>query len=83
MAQDKPDAKELVPTSHAVEFSNVTYEYTPGNPVLHNVSFSIPGGKTLALVGATGSGECSQLRPGCERMQIGSSDRSCMCKCGC
>lgn len=55
--QDQPDAKQLVSAGHAVEFSNVTYEYTAGTPVLHNVSFNIAGGKTLALVGATGSGE--------------------------
>ncbi len=60
-AQDKEDAKTLVPASHAVEFSNVSYEYTPGNPVLRNVSFSIAGGQTLALVGATGAGTPSPL----------------------
>lgn len=60
--QDKPDAKQLVSAGHAVEFSNVTYEYTAGTPVLHNVSFNIAGGKTLALVGATGSGKTSILR---------------------
>lgn len=54
--QDTPDAKDLVPASHAVEFSDVSYEYTLGNPVVQNVSFAIAGGKTLALVGATGSG---------------------------
>ena len=36
--------------------------YVGGAPVLHNVSFSIDGGRTLALVGATGSGKSTVVR---------------------
>ncbi|KAK9792972.1 hypothetical protein WJX73_004493 [Symbiochloris irregularis] len=60
--QDDPDAKELVTSGQALQFDNVFFEYTPGNPVLHGVSFSIAGGKTLALVGETGSGKSTILR---------------------
>ncbi|HRN91281.1 MAG TPA: ABC transporter ATP-binding protein [Ferruginibacter sp.] len=45
------------PIHGAIEFRNVSFEYNEGTPVLKNVSFSIPAGKTLAIVGSTGSGK--------------------------
>lgn len=41
----------------AIEFSNVTFEYDPGHPILRDLSFRVEPGETLALVGATGSGK--------------------------
>lgn len=38
-------------------FDNVTFGYDPNEPVLKNVSFSVPRGSSLAIVGATGSGK--------------------------
>ncbi|MCL1988632.1 MAG: ABC transporter ATP-binding protein/permease [Firmicutes bacterium] len=56
----------LVPPS--VEFSNVTFLYnqTASKPVLQDVSFVLPAGKTLGIIGSTGSGKTSlvQLIPG-------------------
>lgn len=43
--------------SHCVSFEHVTFEYKPGVPVLHDVSFSIRHGEHVALVGATGAGK--------------------------
>eukprot|EP00891_Asterochloris_glomerata_P000737 jgi/Astpho2/737/e_gw1.00015.6.1_t len=61
--QDKPDAKELAPTSApSVSFEDVHFNYTPDSSILKGVTFGIAGGKTLALVGATGSGKTSVLR---------------------
>ncbi|MCS6916400.1 MAG: ABC transporter ATP-binding protein/permease [Chitinophagales bacterium] len=40
-----------------IAFRNVTFSYTPGHPVLHNVSFHVPAGSSLAIVGATGAGK--------------------------
>lgn len=38
-------------------FQDVTFGYNPAHPILKNVSFTVEGGKTLALVGPTGSGK--------------------------
>ncbi|OIP46958.1 MAG: ABC transporter ATP-binding protein [Desulfobacterales bacterium CG2_30_60_27] len=40
-----------------VVFQNVTFGYAPGQPVLRDLSFTVPPGETLAIVGATGSGK--------------------------
>jgi len=42
-----------------VQFDEVTFEYDPGVPVLHGISFTAEPGKTVALVGHTGSGKTS------------------------
>ncbi len=40
-----------------IQLKNVTFRYGNRNPVLKNVSFTIPKGKNVALVGASGSGK--------------------------
>ena len=40
-----------------VRFENVTFRYGVGEPVVHDVDFEIPSGRTVALVGATGAGK--------------------------
>jgi ABC-type multidrug transport system fused ATPase/permease subunit len=52
-----PDAVELGPIRGDVEFRDVTCEYHPGRAVLEHVSFKADPGRTIALVGATGSGK--------------------------
>jgi ABC-type multidrug transport system fused ATPase/permease subunit len=41
----------------ALEFDKITFAYASGPAVLHDVSFTVPAGRTVALVGATGSGK--------------------------
>ena len=41
----------------AVSFQNVTFSYQPGHPVLRDFTLTVPSGKKVALVGATGSGK--------------------------
>ncbi len=56
---------ELEPAQHAplavrepvVAFDGVTFEYLPGEPVLHNVSFTAHEGEKIALVGESGGGK--------------------------
>ncbi len=40
-----------------IEFKNVSFSYDERNPIIQNLSFSIPEGTTTALVGATGAGK--------------------------
>lgn len=40
-----------------LEFKNVTFSYNADRPVIKNVSFKIEKGKTLAIIGHTGSGK--------------------------
>lgn len=46
-----------------VSFREVTFGYNSAHPILKGVSFSVPGGKTLALVGPTGSGKSTVRGP--------------------
>jgi ATP-binding cassette subfamily B protein len=45
-----------------VRFSNVTFGYDPEEPVLHDVTFDLAPGKTLGLLGRTGSGKSTMSR---------------------
>lgn len=61
---DKPDAVDL-PERFAgkIEFKNVSFQYADGNlPVLHNVTFSVNPGETLAIMGETGCGKTSLIQ---------------------
>lgn len=49
--------QELEAVDGDVQFKNVTFRYGNRKPVLHQVSFTIPEGKKVALVGASGSGK--------------------------
>lgn len=40
-----------------ITFENLSFAYTPGEPVLNNINFEIEAGQKVALVGATGSGK--------------------------
>lgn len=41
----------------SIEIKGVSFSYEPGKEVLHDISLSIPKGKTIALVGQSGSGK--------------------------
>jgi len=45
-----------------LEFEAVSLSYTPDRPVLKDVSFRVPAGKTLGVVGASGSGKSTVVR---------------------
>jgi len=59
---DAPDARELQISGPTVRFENVRFAYDPERPILHGVSFEIPAGKKVAVVGPSGSGKSTLAR---------------------
>lgn len=58
------DGIGTLPTSGAIsiEFDEVTFNYTEGEPVLKKISFNLASGKVLGLLGRTGSGKTTITR---------------------
>jgi ATP-binding cassette subfamily B protein len=54
---DEPDARDLPEGDGLVRYEGVSFEYAPGRPVLHEIDLEIAPGRTIALVGHTGSGK--------------------------
>jgi len=54
---DRPSAAELPPGGGALRFERVGFEYLDGHPVLTDIDFDVPPGRTIALIGHTGSGK--------------------------
>ena len=55
--KDAPDAIEMKKIVGKVEFENVHFSYEEGQEILHDVSFSVEPGESVALVGPTGAGK--------------------------
>ncbi|MEI6572471.1 MAG: ABC transporter ATP-binding protein [Alphaproteobacteria bacterium] len=59
-APDSPDQEGAVPlilSKGTIALRDVTFGYRPEDPVLHDATLSIEGGKITALVGVSGSGK--------------------------
>lgn len=57
-----PEQPKTVPAlADAIRFEDVRFAYVPEDPVLKGVSFEIPRGKTVAVVGATGAGKTTLI----------------------
>ncbi|MGO4928208.1 ABC transporter ATP-binding protein [Fundicoccus sp. Sow4_F4] len=54
---DAPDAQPLPAIEGHIEFKDVIFRYEPGKNILDGVSFKMEPGKSVALVGPTGSGK--------------------------
>jgi len=59
---DAPDAIPLLLGNAAVAFDKVGFAYEPQREILHEVSFDIPAGHTVAVVGASGAGKSTLSR---------------------
>ena len=55
--KDAPDAEPLPDVHGELEFRHVTFSYDGVHDVVHDVSFRVPPGGTVALVGPTGAGK--------------------------
>ena len=60
--EDKPGAPALPAGPADVEFRGVDFSYEPARRILHDVSFTIPAGQRLAVVGHSGSGKSTLAR---------------------
>ena len=58
----RPDAPALGVGPGRVVFEHVNFAYDPRRPILNDVSFEIPGGRTVAIVGPTGGGKSTIAR---------------------
>jgi len=54
---ESPNARPLARAKGKIVFQRVSFEYTNGHPVLDDVSFELPAGSRLGVVGPTGSGK--------------------------
>ena len=55
--RDRPGARPMVGPETAIAFDGVDFEYESGEPVLHGISFDVPKGSVVALVGPSGGGK--------------------------
>jgi ABC-type transport system involved in Fe-S cluster assembly fused permease/ATPase subunit len=61
-SDDATTAVSAASDAGELKFENVSFSYDQVTPVLRDVSFSIPAGRTLAVVGVSGSGKSSMIR---------------------
>ncbi len=59
---DSEQAEELVLQKGEVEFNNVHFAYQENRKILHGISFKVPAGKTVAVVGRSGAGKSTLAR---------------------
>ncbi len=60
-SSDVPGAVPLAPAKGRVTFENVTFGYTSDASAVENISFDLPAGTSVALVGTNGSGKTTIL----------------------
>merc|ERR1719266_2512452 len=53
---------ETISKESDITFENVSFEYVPGKTILNNLSFTVPHGKRVAIVGGSGSGKSTIIR---------------------
>ncbi len=59
---DKPGAPPLAVSGGEIVFDNVVFAYEPERTILKGISFTVPAGKTVAVVGPSGAGKSTLSR---------------------
>jgi ATP-binding cassette subfamily B protein len=59
--QDVPNAPPLAPMRKELQFENVWFSYTGAQPTLQDVSFVVPAGASISVVGPSGSGKSTVI----------------------
>ena len=54
---NKPNAMKPEDMKGDLSFEKVNFYYNEGSPIIHDISFQVPEGKTLAIVGSSGAGK--------------------------
>ncbi|MDF2445822.1 MAG: metal transporter permease [Moraxellaceae bacterium] len=60
--KDRPEAQVLDTRQASVRFEHVDFGYDPERQILHDVDFTIPAGRTVAVVGSSGAGKSTLSR---------------------
>jgi len=62
--KDKPGCPNLIvdPKTAAIIFDNVKFRYVEGQTLFDNLSFEVPAGKKIAIVGGSGTGKSTIVR---------------------
>jgi ABC-type transport system involved in Fe-S cluster assembly fused permease/ATPase subunit len=60
--EDKPGAPPLAVSGGSIRFENVDFSYDGKRPILQGVSFEVPAGRKVAVVGSSGSGKSTLAR---------------------
>jgi|GEM_PF-3261270 len=61
LEHERSDGKNIKIEDGKVEFRNVVFEYKKDVPVLHNISFVVNKGETVAFIGKTGCGKSTLM----------------------
>jgi ABC-type transport system involved in Fe-S cluster assembly fused permease/ATPase subunit len=59
---DKPGAPALAVSGGEIVFDHVDFHYDRNRPILHDVSFRVPAGNSVAIVGSSGAGKSTVSR---------------------